>query len=209
MAEENGWITDTAPPAQAPAKRIALEGKDEKMQKLNLLVLSLQNAQAARQLSAATWWTVLITAGLGKHALETTRKHAEATRGQTNHKMGWPHIQLWRTLIVQLMAMTPGNAETEAEHKIVAAYLKEFEAAGPTQGYKFVTQARLKVVKDPANMVLFYSLSELMQPAHKWAIDAAIHKLSLHTKSEIKPGTAPPSEVEKKIHCITHTDVPY
>jgi hypothetical protein len=38
-----------------------------------------------------------------------------------------------------------------------------------------------------------------MQPAHKWAIDAAIHKHSLHTKSEIKPGTAPPSEVEKKI----------
>ena len=160
-----GWITDTTPATPAPAKRVAIaEGKEEKTQKLNLLILSLRNAQATRQLSAATWWTVVIPAELGKGALETTRKHAEATRGQSNHKLGSPHIQLWRTLIAKLLDMTSGSTETGAQHKTVEAYLKEFEAAGPTLGYKFVTQARLKVVKDPENLVLFYSLSELMEP---------------------------------------------
>jgi hypothetical protein len=48
-------------------------------------------------------------------------------------------------------------------------------------------------------MVLFYSLSELMEPVQKFAIENAIHKLLFLTKAEIKPGTAPPSEAEKKI----------
>ena len=195
-----GWITDSTPATPAPAKKMAVsESKEEKTQKLNLLILSLQSAQATRQLSAATWWTVVIPAELGKGALETTRKHAEATKGQTNHKMGSPHIQLWRTLIAKLLEMTSGNTEAEEQHKIVEAYLKEFEAAGPTLGYKFVTQARLKVVKDPENLVLFYSLSELMEPVQKFAIENSIHKLLTSIKGEIKPGTAPPSEAEKKI----------
>ena len=196
--EEKGWITDNSAIAQ-PVKRQAVEGKDDKTQKLNLLILSLQNAQTTRQLSAATWWTIIIPAELGKSALETTRKHAEQTKGQSNHKMGSPHIQLWRTLIIQLLAMTSGNTEVENEHKTVIEYLKEFEAAGPNLGYKFVTQARLKVVKDPANLVLFYSLSELMEPTKKFTLEHGIHQLMLTVKAEIKPGTAPPSEAEKKI----------
>jgi hypothetical protein len=187
---ESSWLDLDALKGEEsqPAKRVAVQRKEEKMQKLNLLILSLQNAQMTRQLSGATWWIVLIPSELGKGALATTKAHAEKTKGQTSHRMGSPHIQLWRTLVIQLVEMNSGEADLEADIKTAATYFKVFEEEGPVLGHRFVTQAGLKLVKDPNDMVLFYSLSDLIEPRGKWLLDTSLHQLFASVKAEAPLG---------------------
>ena len=166
---------------------------------MNALTLSLQTAQMTRQLSGCAWWTVMIPAELGASALATTKKHADQTRGVSNHKLGSPHIQLWRTFLKTLIEATSGNADLKGDVQIVTNLVAELEKKGPEMGHYFISQARLKVVKDPKFMILFYSLSEMIEPGARYQADMAIHKLLNFMKAEVKPGTAPPSEAEKKV----------
>ena len=204
MAMTEGWLDESmedkaAANGQPAAKKIAVVSREAKEAEMNALILSLQTAQTARQLSGCAWWTVMIPAEIGASALATTKKHAEQTRGVTNHKLGSPHIQLWRTLLKTLLDSTSGNAELKEDVQIVETYIKQMEEKGPTMGHYFISQARLKVVKDPKLMILFYSLSDMIEPTARYRTDMAIHKLLNHMKSEVKPGTAPPSEAEKKV----------
>jgi hypothetical protein len=199
-----GWLDTTAEEAtqatgQPAAKRQAVVNREAKEAEMNALILSLQTAQTARQLSGCAWWTVMIPAELGANALATTEKHAEQTRGVTNHKMGSPHIQLWRTLLKTLIDSTSGSAELKEDVQTVMKYLSEMEAKGPNMGHYFISQARLKVVKDPQFMILFYSLSDMIEPGARYMTDVAMHKLLASMKAEVKPGTAPPSEAETKV----------
>ena len=91
----DGWIEpnseDRAAATGVPAaKRQAVVNREEKEAELNALILSLQNAQLARQLSGCTWWTVPIPSELGTEALITTKKHADMTRRVSNHNKGSP-----------------------------------------------------------------------------------------------------------------------
>ena len=199
MGDDLGWMDSTTAPENSPAKRMAVKSNSDKQQQLNLLILSLQSAQAARQLTGAVFWTALIPAELGKDALKTTRGHAERTKGQSGHKFGSPHVQLWRTFLKTLLGAISGKAEIEEECKTLKSYLSSMEEAGVAMGHKFVSQARLKVVRDPEKMIVFYSLSTLLDPQIRCKMDNALHKVIVNLKGEIKPGTAPPSDAEKKI----------
>jgi hypothetical protein len=200
----DGWIEPNAEDRAAAigvpaAKRQAVVNREEKEAELNALILSLQNAQLARQLSGCTWWTVLIPSELGTEALITTKKHADVTRGVSNHNKGSPHIQLWRTLLRTLIDLTSGNVEATSDVDCVKQFVKEMESKSPDMGHAFVAQARLKVVKDPKTMILFYSLSGLLEPPIRWKMDSALHRFFQAPKAVVKPGTAPPTEAEKKV----------
>ena len=125
-------------------------------------------------------------------------KHAELTKGKSGHKMGSPHVQLWRTLVKKLITMVENVDHLQTQVQALREYLAEFEKVGPDKGHMYIAQARLKQVKDPEKMILFYSLSTLMPPVLRHAMDTALHQSFL--KAEVKAGTAPPSEAEKKLH---------
>ena len=141
----------------------------------------------------------MIPAEVGTNALATTKKHADQTRGVTNREMGSPHIQLWRTLLKTFIDMTSGNTELKEDVQTVTKYVTELEERGPSMGHYFISQARLKVVKDLQFMILFYSLSEMIEPNARYKTDMSIHRMLTHLKSEVKPSTAPPSEAERKV----------
>ena len=187
-------------PAPHP-KHVAVGSHDResKMATMNHMVATLQGLQLTRQLSGAVWWTVILPIALCADALETTRKHAELTKGKSGHKMGSPHVQLWRTLVKKLTATIESTGQLQSQLDVLKAYLVEFEKVGPDKGHLFVAQARLKQVKDGEKMILFYSLSTLMAPADRHATDTALHQCFESLKGEVKAGTAPPSEAEKKL----------
>ena len=97
-----------------------------------------------------------------------------------------------------IQSATP-DTSLEAEIKALKEFLTEFEKAGPKEGHRFVSQARIKNFKDPKQLMLSYSLSELLEPTAKYRVDQAIHQATRKMGAEVKPGTAPPTEAEKEL----------
>lgn len=193
------WIEASDEPETSPTKRAAVVGTAAKQLELQHLILSLQNAQMTRQLTGAVFWTVMIPISMGKDALAATKAFALKAKESKNHKMGSPHIQLWRTLVKTVLSMS-NQEKSLAEHvTVLEKYLKAFQDAGPENGHQFVAQARIKQIRDDSKLILLYSLSTMLEPSDRWRVDKAIHTILLFHKCEIKPGTAPPSEAEKKI----------
>ena len=182
-----------------PKKIKVGEDKEALQRELNHMVATLQNLQLTRQVSGAVWWTVMIPSELGEQALAVTKKFAEDTRGKSNHGMGSPHIQLFRTFIMTLVAAGKKDESLAAEITALEEYLKEFEKAGPKEGHRFIAQARIKNLKDPKFLMLSYALSELLDPAVKHRIDTAIHTSTKKLGAEVKSGTSPPTEAEKEL----------
>ena len=189
----------------APAAKRAAVGMTEtedKEERLNLMILAIQTAQKQRMLEACAWWTLICPIELIQPGLNVTKEHAKQTKGMTGHKMGSPHIQLWRTFLKTLInhaEKLPAEPDHREEIETVKLHLQQFEKAGPQSGHLFCRQARAKTLKDPTKAIFHYALSPTMAPDAAHKTDCAIHRLMTALKCEVKPGTSPPSLAEIKL----------
>ena len=101
MASSKGWIEDVAEEAPREAKRVMVgnSGNEQLQRELNHMISTAQLCQTTRMMQAVAWWCVQCPATLLWPALQVVKAHAKQTKGQPNHKMGSPHIHLWRQFL--------------------------------------------------------------------------------------------------------------
>lgn len=185
----------------APSKRSAVGASDKeaKERELNHMIVTAQSLQITRQLMAIAWWTIMLPSAILAPGLATTRKHAEETKGKSGHKMGSPHVQLWRAVLKALIQYLGGTEALNSQLEIIQEHLTTMETAGPDLAHEHIRQARIREIKDPEYMILHYGISNLLPPLKAHAMETALHTCFKHMKAEVKVGTAPPSEAEKRL----------
>jgi len=204
---KGGWVnTDTDAEEEEevltmPAKKEKRGGSDreEKMSRLNHMICTIQNLQLTRQQSAVAWWAVELDATLTKKGVEAVKKHAEETKGVSNHGKGSPHIQgyrgFMRSVLKKMRDMNWDNAQIE----LIAKHITDFEEAGAELGHYFVRQCRFRILKNQDRVLVMYALSSLIEPGLAFQIDTTLHKVWAAVKGTIRPGSSPPSQAEKKL----------
>ena len=183
------------------AKRVAVGDtkKEEKKRELNHLIVSAQTAQSTRQQSALAWWAVILPREALEPALRVVKQHAKATKGQSGHNKGSPHIQAWRMTVKTLIAMLEEKGLDKVQLDILRAHLTNLEKAGTALGHHYCRQCRVRELKDQKVMLLNYGLSSLIEPTEAYAVEKALHEGFRLLAGEVKAGTAPPSVAEKKL----------
>ena len=96
--------------------------------------------------------------------------------------------------------MAAKASESPSEHvEVLKKHLQAFEAAGPTKGHEYVRQCRVKNCKEKEKSLLTYSLSTLQDTKDVQILDLAIHHVLNSVGAEIKAGTPPPTDAERKL----------
>ena len=97
--------------------------------------------QQARCASSCMFLSSMVKIDLCNPGKEAARKHTEVTRGQSGHKKGPPHPQIWRATVKKLI--TEAEAKPELENSEALKELKNYRdryQADPTQHMYFVKQ---------------------------------------------------------------------
>ena len=189
--------TGDAQPA-SKARAVVREDKEKLEQELTSLILTLQNSAAIRNLNSAVFHSALVKSDLIAESLTTAKNFAERTKGISGHKYGSPHVQIARTFIKSLMAKC-ASMSGEAEFIKLKEFLAEFEQGGPEQAAMLVAQLRVKQCKDKSTGVVMWALCNLMDPGARAEIDNAMVKLLKAAGAELKTGTAPQGDLERKL----------
>ena len=133
-------------------------------------------------------------------ALKAVKDHATKTQGQSGHKFGSPHIQLWRTFLRTLLAALWKKPDISAEiPETLEEHVKSMEEAGVDMGHCWIRQARIKELKEEGKMLLNYGISNLLEPEKAFRMERALHGCFMIFGCQVKPGTAPPTLAEKKL----------
>ena len=206
MAEESLSATEKAPTSEPPSKTRAVGDtqKEALEAQHNHFILSLQNAQMIRQLQAVAWHTFITPPEIVNEAIATNKKHADLTRGQSGHKHGPQHVQIYRAFLSSLLNAIASkdidkdlNQEIAAQTKFIREHLQAYEKAGVKQGWRSVAQIRVRLAKDGKG-VLNFALSTAMGPMEKFALVNALIDTLLFIGAETKPGPPPRSDAERK-----------
>ena len=207
MAAE-GWISSNVDEVQAPAAKTravnsASIDKQRLETELNHKILSLQNAQMLRLLQATAWHSYIVPPQLLQGAIETNKKHADMTRGQSGHKVGPPHVQSYLSLLQSLIAMFEPKVNQEdgsakAHLGRLQEHLQAYKTEGVDQGWKTISQLRVRITKDNVG-VLNYQLSSMLSPDDRHAIEHALAFALQAIGGSIRPGGPPRSDTERKL----------
>ena len=163
------------------------------------MICTAQNLQQTRQLSAIAWWAVMCPSELLTHSMTVIHRHTEKTKGKSGHKYGSPHVQAWAQFVQTMLAAAKKMAIPDSDVKPLQDHLDAMQKAGPEMGHHWTRQCRIKKLKDEKTMMLFYGISSLQSPADAHACEIVLHALIKKLGCDVKPGTSPPSLVEKKL----------
>jgi len=169
---------------------------------LNSLKLQSHLAQQSRIQASVGMWSIMMPFSLIEQPAAVAKAFAQKHKGQSRHNFGSPHVQVWRAMLVTIIKEGEAievvqKATITNSLEIVKEELKQFETAGPNRGHEFIRQCRVKQCRDEAQGLLHYCLSHLRPNMRE--IDIALHQILQVLQATILPGTAPPSELERKV----------
>ena len=210
MANENGeWMDGDAgepagPALQRTARRaVGSSTKEALTRELQSLKMQAWNAQQTRLNASVGMWTIRVPFALVKAPLAVAKDFATKHKGQSQHKFGSPHVQVWRSFMVSLITHAK-NAEKENKNEkledainTMNVALSTFETDGPKQGHKHIRQCRIKQCREETQGLVHYALSPLLENPRK--VDMAIHLAIEAVEGSVLPGTAPPNELERQV----------
>ena len=138
--------TDDEKPSQGPTKVRAIGSTDKEKdeRELNHLILTAQNAEQTRLLSAAVYITAIVLRAIAEPAIAVVKELADKTRGKSGHKLGQPHTQLWASLLTQIIKIVKEQMTMESPGEITQAlqtvetYLNDFKNSGVEQAYMWI-----------------------------------------------------------------------
>jgi hypothetical protein len=190
----------TFPPATRRA--VGSSAKEQMERELNSLKLQANLAQQSRIQASVGMWSIMMPFELITQPAAVAKAFATKHKGQSKHNFGSPHVQVWRAMLVSIIkACEELEPETktkiESSMEILKEELKQFELAGPQRGHEFIRQCRVKQCKDESQGLLHYCLSHLRPNMRE--TDIAMHSALQTLQATILPGTAPPSELERKV----------
>ena len=190
-------------PEAVKKRAVGASSAENRVEQLNHMILSIQNAQEIRQLKAASMLTYLVPTVLVEDALAINKQFGEKTKGQSGHKFGPPHVQTWR---VFLKAIASQTVSSQKELSPVQTYLDNLnqyitscEKAGITSGHLSISIFRMKVTREKTTAIVSYTLSPLMAPQDQHALVTAIHHLILLLGGEARAGPPPALQAERKM----------
>lgn len=194
----------SGPTSQRAARRaVGSSNKEALTRELNSLKMQAWNAQQTRLNASVGMWTMRVPFALVKTPLAVAKDFATKHKGQSMHKFGSPHVQVWRSFMVSLIAQAKKEFKENKNEKLEDAIntmnmaLSTFETDGPKQGHKHIRQCRIKQCREEANGLVHYALSTLLENPRK--VDLAIHLAIEAVGGSVLPGTAPPNELERMI----------
>ena len=208
--EEMQWmdLETSKPEEQGPAKVRMIgavagkerEDKEQMMINLNNMKILAQLKQETRLLMSVCFWVALIPLQLAAPAIATVKAHAEKTRGISNHRLGPPHPQMWRSFIHTILTTVQGTMKgptpaLDKETKILTDYFDKL-SANPKHHILYIRQARVKEVKD-GKAVVNWALSPLLDNTNE--VDKSLMAMLEHMGGDIRVGTAPADPMERQL----------
>ncbi len=196
------WIDgETDVPAMARKVRaVAAEGQTQEAleRELNTLKMNAHAAQTNRLLMSGVFWSALCPEALGQKALAAAKQHGDSTRGVSRHNKGPPHPHVWLAFLRSVLLEAKKNNDLEGETGAAIQVIQEYVDAYvkvPAQHMYFISQARVKVIKDE-KVVVNWALSRLLEAPHR--VDQALMRVLGMLKCDVRAGTAAASPIERQ-----------
>ena len=179
------------------------DSKEALLREMNHMVVTLQTAQATRMLTSSGMQVYMVPIQLAAPAIEVNKKHADQTRGKSGHKLGSPHVQSWRAflknIVYQTSSIKPEQKDLVQCRQGLVTYIADYEAKGVSLGYTTISQSRVKTTRDPEKAIVMFAMADLVEPVMRQQVTVCVHTLLLHLKAEVRPGTAPATDAERKL----------
>ena len=185
-------------------RRVETGGENvaELKMRLNMLKLLAQQAQTARLLLAATFWTCLLPRKVTADAQKAAKTHGDRTRGQSCHKLGPPHPHIWRALLHSVRGMVQELIDQDKANQhyaplvlVLSDYIKAYEQK-PAEYPSFIKMCKIKDVKEE-KAVLNWTLSPLLE--NRIPMDRAFSACLVALGGDIRHGTPPADPMERQL----------
>jgi hypothetical protein len=198
-----------APGGDAKTRRTGPTLTEHRSEDLNHKIQTIQNAQDIRLLKAAALLTYLVPATLVADADKVNKDFGNRTRGQPGHKLGPPHPHSWRVFLRALEALaTQKLAVTDLEGQnpsanqaliLLKQYLIEYEKNDIASSVMSISIFRFKVTREKTSAIVSFTLSQLMPPPDRHALQSSIHILLLLCGADLRAGPPPALQAERSL----------
>ena len=156
-------------------------------------------------LKAAALITYMVISDLVMDADRVNKEYGNKTRGQPGNKLGPPHFHTWRVFLRTLEAASLtkiANAENPPATQALALpknYLEQYEKTDVASACMTISIFRFKITREKDKAIISFTLSQLMPPLERQALQHALHILILLTGGDVRAGPPPALQAERNL----------
>jgi hypothetical protein len=194
---------------EPPHKKIGVANVvDQTLQtELDHLILSVSNATMIRQQMGAIYLSAQAPAAIVEVPVNAIKAFAEATRGQSKHKLGHPHIQGYGAFLDNLVSqvqnkLKEGAKDTKLEEAltILTQTLENMTKEGVEHAHFHISQFVCRMTKSNDEMgTVNMCLSDMMDPMERAKANRALVYSMEALGAKVNQGGPPPSPAERRM----------